>query len=386
MAKQQISKNVLEAAVDRLYKVYSEGHRVIVSFSGGKDSGVTVELAIMAAKAAGRLPVEVIMRDDEILYPGTFEYAERVYNRPEVKMHWVSARQAQANVFNRQIPYFWVFDKWIPQEQWVRQPPPFIEWDEEGAVSMYYMVNPTKYPAERGKKLVSVVGIRTTESQQRLFAILSSRGARSYAPKDKRMFNLYPIYDWDVGDIWKAVKDNHWDYNEAYDVLGKMGVPASKQRISLVAMSAFGIDTLRIASRAWPRWFDKVSERLKGIRQVIYYGEKVLMPVKRQEETWEECFNRTCLGNNTPSWIKERAAYVQDRLLTKHASHSEKPFPEIAPCRQCGSNWKHMTLAMFTGDPFSLKFTWLPYLEPNFFRPEDTRIWPKNHFKKEVRG
>ena len=120
-------ENVFDAALDRMIKLYEDGHRVIVSFSAGKDSGICLELCIIAATMTGRLPVEVIMRDEEIMYPGTFEYAERVAMRPEVKFYWIYANQPVVNIFNRQNPYFWVFDPSLPEDKWVRTPPDFAQ-------------------------------------------------------------------------------------------------------------------------------------------------------------------------------------------------------------------------------------------------------------------
>lgn len=382
MAKKFLEKDVFTKAVERLMKVYTEGHRVVISFSGGKDSGVLFELAYIAAEATGNLPVEVVMRDDEIMYPGTFEYAERIARRPGVNFHWISARQGQINIFNRDNPFFWVFDPYLKPEQWVRQPPAdLIEWDLENN-DMYTMVNPTKYPNPPGKKLVSVVGIRTQESQNRNFAILTARGPRSYSSKDKRMFMLYPIYDWTVSDIWKAIKDNHWDYNEAYDVLMKMGISAEQQRIALIAMTPMGVPNLQLAAKAWPRWFDRVCERLPGVHSVVNYGDRALLPIRRAGENWEDCFKRTCI-ETAPTWIKSRSIFAMKYLLSKHSNHSESNFPEVEKCRVCKASWKIMAEVMYTGDPFKVKFPWLANLEPYMFRPEDTRRWPKSHLRSK---
>ena len=381
MAKSYLGQDVFSKALDRLMKCYSEGHRMIISFSGGKDSGVLFELAYLAAEATGNLPVEVVMRDDEIMYPGTFEYAERIARRPNVNFHWISARQGQINIFNRENPFFWVFDPYLDPSQWVREPPyDLIEWDLENT-DMYTMVNPTKYEPPPKKKTVSVVGIRTQESQNRNFAILSSRGSRSYASKDKRMFMLYPIYDWTTGDIWKAINDNKWDYNEAYDVLMKMGVAPDKQRIALIAMTTMGIDNLQLAAKAWPRWFDKVCTRLPGVHSVVSYGDKALLPIRKYDETWEVCFKRTCI-TTAPEWIRKRSVYAMETLLNKHASHSRQPFPEVEVCKLCKASWKKLAEALYTGDPFKVKFPWLPNAEPSDFRPEDKRRWPKSHLRK----
>ena len=109
MPRKSLATDVWTLAVQRMEAIYSAGHRVVISFSAGKDSGVCLEVCRVAAKATKRLPLEVVMRDDEIMLPGTFEYAERVAAQPDVDFHWLVANQPVINIFNRENPYFWVF-------------------------------------------------------------------------------------------------------------------------------------------------------------------------------------------------------------------------------------------------------------------------------------
>lgn len=104
MPKLHTGENVFQAALNRLASLFEAGHRVVVSFSAGKDSGVCLELALMVAREYGALPLSVVMRDEEIMFPGTFEYADRVAQRPEVDFHWVVANQPIINVFSREEP------------------------------------------------------------------------------------------------------------------------------------------------------------------------------------------------------------------------------------------------------------------------------------------
>ena len=74
MTRRHLQLNVFDAAVARMQGLYEEGHRVVVSYSGGKDSHACMEICIIAARNAGRLPVEVLTRDEEVMFPGTFEH------------------------------------------------------------------------------------------------------------------------------------------------------------------------------------------------------------------------------------------------------------------------------------------------------------------------
>mgnify|MGYP003323253496 CR=1 FL=1 len=215
------TENVYEMAVSRMEKIYSEGHRCVVSFSGGKDSTVTLEVCIEAARKYGQLPDDVVIQDEEVAFPGLYEFVERTAQRPEVNMHWLNMRQPVLNVFNRADPYFWVFDPELPPEKWVRQPPSYaIEVEEKNIENM---TTPLRFPPSDGKNLYAVIGLRTQESRGRMYGLYSSGG---YTTKPNRWGtrSARPIYDWKYGDVWKAILEKGWDYCGAYDTMFGLGV------------------------------------------------------------------------------------------------------------------------------------------------------------------
>lgn len=89
MSHVKLDKTVFDSAIDRVVSAYKDGHRIVVSFSAGKDSGICLEICRIAAGLTGNLPLDVLMRDEEIMIPGTYEYAERIYNDPEIRFRWV---------------------------------------------------------------------------------------------------------------------------------------------------------------------------------------------------------------------------------------------------------------------------------------------------------
>jgi predicted phosphoadenosine phosphosulfate sulfurtransferase len=166
--------DVFEAAVQRMEVLYAAGHRSVVSFSAGKDSGVMLEVCIEAARRAGALPVDVIMRDEEVMFPGTFEYAERTAERPEVRFRWVIARQPVINVYNRALPYFWVFDPLLDPEEWVRPWPQYGQ--EIPHKSIDQMTIPERFPVTEHQQLYAIIGLRCQESRNRLYGLMTSEG------------------------------------------------------------------------------------------------------------------------------------------------------------------------------------------------------------------
>lgn len=365
MGTRLLDCNVFDAALDRIISLYSAGDRVIVSDSGGKDSGVVKELALIAARMTNRLPVEVVTRDEEIMFPGTFEFQERTAARPEFSYHWMVANQPVINTFNRKSPYFWTFDPLLSPDDWVRQPPAIAYTIPEKHIQG--MVTRERFPPPPGKQLVTLLGMRAHESINRKLGIHSSKGWMTGATRwGARMGR--PIYDWNDGDVWKFIFDQKCDYNTAYDVMARHGVSRKSMRIAPPTLTAAGISHLKLASQAWPQWFNKVCKRLEGVRTAAYFGRHAVEPVRRQGETWEATFNRECI-ERAPQWIAERAAIIRESSLRTHAGHSAQPFPQNTQCPMCGllSCWLGLCKVLYMGDPFGIK-TKLPAIEPEFFR------------------
>lgn len=362
--------NVLEAAYDRLVRHYRAGDRIVVSFSGGKDSGICLELASMAAEETGRLPVDVVMQDEEIMIPGTFEYCEKVYNRSDLDFHWIITTQPNINIFNREMPYWWTFDPAVGSDKWVRQPPSFAEYPEVNDITN--MTTKENFPIKDGQKLLAVVGIRATESRSRNLAIYGAENSYLTKPNQYGTYNMYPIYEWTNADVWKFYKDTGTPYNSVYDVLHKMGIDKNRLRIAPPTMVPNGLPLLQASSKAFPRWFDKVCERLPGVRSAAMFGKRAVEPQRMLGESWEECFQRTCI-DKAPQWIGERSVQVRDGILAYHSRHSTLPFPQLSPCPRCErtGSWKKLAMSMYYGDPFGTRQEILKrYVPSEFFRPD----------------
>jgi predicted phosphoadenosine phosphosulfate sulfurtransferase len=378
--KRYTGTNVFDAAVSRLISLYEEGHTVVLAFSAGKDSGVCLELMILAAEATGRLPVQVIMRDEEIMLPGTYEYAERVAQRPEVDFRWVVANQPVINAFNRTAPYFWVFDPLLPPSKWVRTPPSFAEHIHDKHINA--LNTSDRFPLPDGKWRVTVTGLRTEESARRKLGLHSMKRFYTKGGKDGLRM-AWPIYDWKVGDVWRAVREFGWDYNRAYDTMTMLGIPPRQQRIGPPTMTATSVsESLLPASKAWPGWWERVCDRLPGVRQAANFGAAAIFPRRRTGETWAQTYQRECIDDAPAEWIAERARYVAKVAVDRHRRHSREPYPETKPCLHCiaTSSWKKLTRAMYSGDPFGMRVDGYlstkaenplhrPYIDPEFFRP-----------------
>ena len=84
--------NVYEAAIKRIEFIFQEFEQIVVSFSGGKDSGVMLNLVLDYAKKVNQLDkVSVYHMDYEAQYQMTTDYVTRTFeNLPkEVQKYWV---------------------------------------------------------------------------------------------------------------------------------------------------------------------------------------------------------------------------------------------------------------------------------------------------------
>ena len=374
-----IGMNVYDAAVKRLAELYEDGHRIVVCMSGGKDSGACLNLAIEAASMADRLPVEAVYREEEILYPGTREFVMRCHDRPEVDLHWLVAGQPMINLFSRRQPYWWICDDRLTPDQWVTQPPEYAEWIPQKHIEG--IVSPDRFPPDEGKALIAVIRLRVSESTNRRMGLASSGGHLTGLEKRGGVpyRTVRPIYDWTDKDIWTAHRINKWDYNEAYDLLYKAGMPLKEMRIGPVTMNTAGIGALAFAASAWPRWFDRVCKRCPGVMQARHFGATLLKPDRYSHETWKDCYQRVCI-DTAPDWIAERAAHVAAKAIEMVGRKGVKELPDVAGTNDLGAgnllSWYKLAHVMFSGDPFALKTQQfgLKPIEPEFFR-EGAGTW-----------
>lgn len=372
MGRSMLGMTVFDAAVERYIEQYEQGHRIVVSISGGKDSTIALETAVVAATITGRLPVEAVTRDEEIMFPGTYEYLDRVAQRDEVSLTHLVAGQPIVNAFDRKMPYWWVFDPLLDPDEWVRQPPSYAVYTTD--LSIEAMTTKERFPIDEaaGQKLFSSVGLRVQESRGRLMGLHMAGGHITKPHKRTGVYGIRPVYDWTDADVWKAIKDQRWDYNHAYNVMVRHGVPVKRLRIGPPTMNPAGGDYLAMAAAAWPDWWNRVCRRLPSMRTAAQYGKRVLTAERRLGETWQETFQRECI-DNAPEWIAERAIKQRDAILSIHRKHAgNAPFPDSQWCRLCQGelgSWKSLVRILYTGDPFSMKALALPVIEPDFFRP-----------------
>lgn len=114
-------ETVFEEALNRIRWIFDEHEDIIVSMSGGKDSTVVFNLALMVAREKNRLPLKVFWLDQEAEWQHTVDYMDWVMRLPEVEPYWyqipfdftnsLSANSNFLKVFDEEKKSMWVHDK-----------------------------------------------------------------------------------------------------------------------------------------------------------------------------------------------------------------------------------------------------------------------------------
>lgn len=294
--------NVYEAALDRIRFVFSEFEYVYVSFSGGKDSGVMLELTAKVAAELGRR-FGIYHMDYEAQYSATTDYVQRTLLRfaPVADIYHICV-PFKVTTCTSMFQTYWRPWEDTKKELWVRNMP-------DGAMTTndfsFYKPSLWDYDfqrlfgedmASRYKSVCCLVGIRTDESMNRWRAIYSDRNYKHYKGKEwmntaNTCVNAYPIFDWYVEDIWTANGKFGWDYNRLYDLYYLAGVSINKMRVASPFISE-GQETLRLYQVIEPDTWGKLIGRVNGVNFTGIYGGTTAMGwqkiVKPSNLTWEQ--------------------------------------------------------------------------------------------------
>lgn len=282
-------KNVYEAAKERISFIFDEFNNILVSFSGGKDSGVVLNMSIDEARKRGRR-IGVIFIDLEAWYKKSIEFIERMIdnNLDVLEPYWVCLPMKSDNSLSYFEPY-WIWWERGKENIWVRQMP-----NKDYVINLdnhsfdFYRENMTfeefvKYIGNwygNGERTACLLGIRTDESLNRFRAIVMDKGMY----KGKRYstlvmnetYNFYPIYDWNVEDIWTYNGKFDKDYNKLYDLFYRAGVSIHKMRVD----EPFG-DTCKAGLNMFkviePETWARVANRVSGANMGALYNHSKLM-------------------------------------------------------------------------------------------------------------
>ena len=258
-------ENVFEAAKDRIRFLYDDFEEIVVGFSGGKDSTVVLNLAIMIAKEKNKLPVKVMFLDQEAEWETNIDYIREVMKRPEVEPLWYQIPIRLQNATSHSSDWLWC---WKEGDTWMRPKEPYaITENVYGTDRFHEMFGAILKHDFKGKKVAYIAGVRTEEAPKR-FISLTSNATYKWITWGKKFsttqFTFYPIYDWSYTDVWKSIYQNKWDYCKIYDYMFRYGVEAKDMRVSNLHHET-AIHALYFLQEIEPDNWNKLTARLNGI-------------------------------------------------------------------------------------------------------------------------
>lgn len=303
--------NVFEAAQKRFEVIFREFDNVYVSFSGGKDSGVMLHMAIdFVRKHYPGRRLGVFHIDYEAQYQMTTDYVDQVLasNLDILDVHRICLPLSVPCCTSMHQGHWTPWDADL-KDIWVRSMPEngtnetnhgfdffrknMWDYDFQELFSIWY------HKRMNAKRTACLVGIRTQESLNRWRAIHSDKNYHNFEginwtkKMSENVFNAYPIYDWVTEDIWTANAKFQYPYNKLYDLFWQAGVSLPQMRVASPFISA-GQESLHLYRAIDPNTWGKMIGRVNGVNFTAIYGGTTAMGWKSIKlpagHTWKSYF------------------------------------------------------------------------------------------------
>ncbi len=289
MKKKYLDKNVYEALQERFDFLFREFDNIYVSFSGGKDSGLLLNLILdYRNRKKIEKKIGVFHQDFEAQYTVTSEFIERTFEQhlEEIEPYWVCLPMATRTAMSSYQMFWYPWDD-TKKELWVREMP-------QKEYVIHLEKNPFYYYRYRmhqedlakqfgrwykdshgGKKTVCLLGMRANESLQRYSAIVNKIYAYQDQPWISRTFKdvwvASPMYDWSTSDVWTANFRFGFDYNRLYDLYYKAGLKPDQMRVAS-PFNDYAKDSLNLYRVIDPDIWIKLVGRVQGANFTSIYG------------------------------------------------------------------------------------------------------------------
>lgn len=289
--KTYLDINVYDAAKHRVEYVFDNFEKIYVSFSGGKDSGVMLNIVLQEAERRQQ-KIGVLVVDLEAQYKQTVDYIARQVKSPWIDLFWVCLPIHLRNAVSQFQPHWLCWDD-TAKDIWVRDMPKeaisdtgYFPFFRRGMEFEEFVPKFGEWYAD-GKKTACLVGIRSDESLNRYRTIASDKkttlnGLQWTTKVSDSVYNVYPIYDWKTQDLWTANGRFSWDYNKVYDLMHLAGLKIDQMRLC----QPYGDDQrkgLYLFKILEPETWAKVVNRVEGANFGNRYSES----------------NKIALGNQT---------------------------------------------------------------------------------------
>ena len=300
--RQYLTESVFEAAQKRIEYIFQEFDNIYVSFSGGKDSGVLLNMvfAYMRAHHITR-KLGVYYMDYEGSYQYTEDFIRRMVeaNADLIDLYWVCLTyktKCGVSIYRN----YWLPWNEAERDIWVRDYPrlgnglEIINAGNHDFDFYFHGIEDTDFDLKfnewihrknQAGRTVSLLGIRAQESINRWRAVAGERKVNMYKGRGwitklgRDRYTAYPLYDWQTQDIWIANAREGYDYNKLYDLYYQAGVKLDDMRVA----SAFideGVASLGLHRAIEPDIWARLVGRVNGANFGAIYGATKAMGYK----------------------------------------------------------------------------------------------------------
>lgn len=290
-----LKQNVLEAALERINRLFDEFEVVLVNFSGGKDSTVVLNLALRVAEERGRLPLPVMFIDQEAEWDSVIDYVRQVMYDPRVEPYWLQVPFRISNATSAEQDWLHC---WEEGAEWLRPKDPIaIHENIYGTDRFYGLFDAFLVTTYGDQRVAQLAGLRAEESPGRLYGLTVAPtykditwgylGASMITGLDQ--YTFYPIYDWSYTDVWKAIHEHQWPYCGIYDLMYQYGIPVQAMRVSNVHHEQ-AAKTLIYLQELEPDLWNRLLARLQGVNSMNKLSESYRVPKELpwMFASWEE--------------------------------------------------------------------------------------------------
>ena len=308
MVREYLHMNVYDAFLARMHFLFEEFDHIYVSFSGGKDSGLLLNLVLdYRNQHYPERAIGVFHQDFEAQYTVTTEYVERTFERikDQVELYWVCLPMATRTALSSYEMYWYPWDD-TKKELWVREMPQkeyVINLENNRMTTYRYRMHQEDLAKQFGRwyrdahdggKTECLLGMRADESLQRYSGFLNKK----YGYKDtcwiskqfKDVWCASPLYDWSTDDVWHATYLFGYDYNRLYDLYYMAGLKPSQMRVAS-PFNDYAKDALNLYRVIDPEIWCKLVGRVQGANFASIYGKSKAMGYRNitlpEGHTWK---------------------------------------------------------------------------------------------------
>jgi len=362
--------NVYDAAKSRIKETFDSVERIYIAFSGGKDSSVMFHLVMEEAIKRNQI-VAVMFIDFEAQYAETIRHAHEMFDmyKDYIEPHWICMPMLLRNAVTNYEPQWTCWDE-DKKDIWIREKPDICKTEKDypfaiaGMEFEEFIVLFAEWYGE-GKKTGGFIGIRAQESLHRYCAIATWEKKDMMLNKRKwttkvaqKTYNIYPIYDWLVEDIWRYhSKFPDRPHNEVYDKMQMAGVKLSQQRLC----QPFGDDQRRglwlyhiLEPETWFKLIARVNGANSGTLYIRESGNingynKITKP---DNHTWQSFCN--LLLQTMPKKTRDHYVVRFKKFIYGWNNRGYTSIPEEAPPElesKCWApSWRRMCKVLLRND------------------------------------